>query len=42
MHQLERLALFILTHGEALLRLGICARAARPVEGFQFVTLPGT
>jgi hypothetical protein len=42
MHQLERVALFVLAHGDALLRLGICARAARPVEGFQFVTLPGT
>jgi hypothetical protein len=41
MHQLELLALFMLTHGEALLRHGICGRAANPIEGFQFVTLPG-
>jgi hypothetical protein len=41
MHQLEVLASFILVHGEALLRHGICRRAADPVEGFQLVTLPG-
>jgi hypothetical protein len=40
MHQLELLALFILIHGEALLRHGICNRAASAIEGFQFVTLP--
>jgi|SRR5579871_1048302 len=39
MHQLELLASFIVTHGQALLRLGICGRAASPSEGFQFVTL---
>jgi hypothetical protein len=36
-HQLQLLASFIVRHGEALLRLGICSRAARPVEGFEFV-----
>jgi hypothetical protein len=41
MHQLELLALFVLTHGEALLRHGICGRAADPIERFQVVTLPG-
>ncbi len=41
MHQLELLARFVLTHGEALLRLGICSRAARPAEGFHFTTLQG-
>lgn len=39
MHQLQLLALFVAIHGEALLRLRICTRAVRPVEGFQFVTL---
>jgi hypothetical protein len=39
MHQLQLLAAFIVNHGEALLRLGICTRAARPVAGFEFVTL---
>ncbi len=39
MHQLELLALFIVTHGQALARLGICARAPDPVEGFRFTTL---
>ncbi len=39
MHQLQLLASFIASHGEALLRLGICSRAARPVEGFEFVVL---
>jgi len=39
LHQLRLLAVFIVTHGEALLRLGICSRAAQPVEGFEFVTL---
>jgi hypothetical protein len=38
-HQLQLLALFVAVHGEALFRLGLCARAARPVEGFHFVTL---
>jgi hypothetical protein len=38
-HQLQLLALFLAEHGEALLRLGICSRAARPVDGFEFVTL---
>jgi hypothetical protein len=37
MHQLQLLALFLAEHGEALLRLGICSRAARPVDGFEFV-----
>jgi len=41
MHQLELLARFVLTHGEALVRLGICTRAASPAEGFHFTTLPG-
>jgi hypothetical protein len=39
MHQLQLLAQFIAAHGETLLRLGICARAVKPVEGFEFVTL---
>ncbi len=39
MHQLELLTLFIVTHAPALARLGICARAADPVEGFRFTTL---
>jgi hypothetical protein len=39
LHQLQLLASFMLTHGERLLRNGICTRAAVPVEGFQFVTL---
>jgi hypothetical protein len=38
-HQLQLLAVFVAVHGEALFRLGLCARAARPVEGFHFVTL---
>ncbi len=38
-HQLQLLASFMATHGEALLQLGICARAARPAAGFEFVTL---
>lgn len=41
MHQLELLALFVLTHGEALVRHGICKPAANPIEGFQFVTSEG-
>jgi len=39
LHQLQLLASFLVTQGEALLRLGICTRAARPVDGFEFVTL---
>jgi hypothetical protein len=39
MHQLQLLASFVAEHGDALLRLGLCARAARPVAGFEFVTL---
>jgi hypothetical protein len=39
MHQLQLLASFIAEHGEALLRLGIATRAARPVAGFEFVSL---
>jgi hypothetical protein len=39
MHQLQLLAQFVVTHGETLLRLGICTRAMKPVEGFEFVTL---
>ena len=41
MHQLGLLASFILAHGDALVRRGICGHAAKPVEGFQFATLPG-
>ena len=37
MHQLQLLASFLAEHGEALLRLGICGRAIRPVDGFEFV-----
>ena len=39
LHQLQLLASFVATHGHALRRLGICSRAARPSEGFEFVTL---
>lgn len=39
MHQLQLLALFVAVHGATLLRLGLCTRAARPIEGFEFVTL---
>ena len=39
LHQLQLLAGFMLAHGERLARLGICGRVAKPVEGFQFVTL---
>jgi hypothetical protein len=39
LYQLQLLASFVVTHSEALLRLGICSRAVRPVEGFEFVTL---
>lgn len=38
-HQLQLLALFLAIHGAALLRLGLCTHAPRPVEGFEFVTL---
>jgi hypothetical protein len=41
MHQLELLALFVLTHGEAPARRGVCKPAASPIEGFQFVTSRG-
>jgi hypothetical protein len=37
MYQLQLLAAFIAAHADALLRLGIGAPAARPVEGFEFV-----
>jgi hypothetical protein len=37
MYQLQLLAVFIAAHAEALLRFSICAPAAKPVEGFQFV-----
>lgn len=36
LHQLELLASFVLRHGDTLLRLGICGRAARPSRGFEF------
>lgn len=39
LHQLQLVASFLAAHGETLLRLGLCSRAARPVEGFEFVTL---
>jgi hypothetical protein len=39
LHQLQLLASFIVAHGEALRRLGICTPAARPSPGFEFVTL---
>lgn len=39
LHQLQLLASFLMAHREALVRLGICARAARQVDGFEFVTL---
>jgi hypothetical protein len=39
LHQLQLLSSFIVAHGEALHRLGLCTRAAVRVEGFQFVTL---
>ena len=39
LHQLQLLARFLADHGEALLRFGICSRAARPADGFEFVTL---
>jgi hypothetical protein len=39
MHQLQLLAMFMTIHGETLMRLGVCTRSARPVEGFEFVTL---
>jgi hypothetical protein len=39
MHQLQLLAQFVVTHGETLLRFGICTHAMKPVEGFEFVRL---
>jgi hypothetical protein len=39
LYQLQLLSSFILAHGERLHRLGLCTRAAVPVEGFEFVTL---
>jgi hypothetical protein len=39
LHQLQLLARFLADHGKTLLRLGICSRAARPADGFEFVTL---
>lgn len=39
LHQLQLLATFVVTHGNALLRFGLCRRATRPTEGFEFVTL---
>jgi len=39
LYQLQLLASFVASHGEALRRLGICSRAVRPTEGFEFVTL---
>jgi hypothetical protein len=38
-HQLQLLASFVASNGEALLRFGICTHAAEPVDGFKFVTL---
>jgi hypothetical protein len=37
--QLQLLAAFMVTHGERLLRLGICTQAVSPTAGFEFVTL---
>jgi hypothetical protein len=39
LHQLQLLASFMVAHGEALWRLGICTPASPPVAGFQFATL---
>jgi len=39
MHQLQLLAWFLMARGEALLRLGLCPRAARPIDGFEFAAL---
>lgn len=39
LHQLQLLARFVTDHGERLLQLGISSRAARPADGFEFVTL---
>jgi hypothetical protein len=39
LHQLQLLASFVVIHGEALLRLGLCTPAARQTEGFEFATL---
>lgn len=40
MYQLEMLALFVAGHHQALLRLGLCTPATRPVAGFEFVASP--
>jgi hypothetical protein len=37
--QLRLLAGFVAEHADALLRLGLCGRAVKSIEGFQFVTL---
>jgi hypothetical protein len=37
--QLQLIAAFMVAHGERLLRLAICAPAASPAAGFEFVTL---
>lgn len=39
LHQLQLLASFVAIHADALARLGLCTRAARPAEGFAFATL---
>jgi hypothetical protein len=39
LHQLQLLARFLADHRDALLRLGVCRRAARPADGFEFVAL---
>ena len=39
LHQLQLLASFMVQYADALLRSGVCHRAERPVEGFEFVTL---
>ncbi|MGB6467166.1 MAG: hypothetical protein WBF27_13365 [Xanthobacteraceae bacterium] len=39
LHQLQLLASFVARHGQALMHLGICNGAARPSDGFEFVTL---
>ena len=39
LHQLQLLARFLVDHRDALLRFGICSRAAQPADGFEFVTL---
>jgi len=40
LHQLELLALFVITHSELLLRLGICRRSSQVCNGFQFSGRP--